>query len=493
MFEAEDPTNPYDNVEFPAKKPATGTWSAGTSPGGGSKLLGVHGGHQSTGRAVLAGPKLAPLVEVDGAENQETQRLLPPSPSSATSNSSSPFSSPSSPSSIGPAGSNRHVIQNKAFSTNTLPSSQKATPAPNPIPLTTGVNSAPDNTTKATTTSFTSSASQSSSSATTTTTMSNASTDKQNNFKAHKPVITVPNDTNLYVTTQGGEERSQANVKTSTKSRSIDEIPGADKKKTLKQTEAEEEDFKRQDLNPGARAALEKVYTLHPDFYQLNTKVLDEGSLLKQDVMEIYRKTGESLNYEQLLQGMLVDGERFLLGSCWLYYMHVQFLDIDGKIILRAPYGRGRVGLTSKRAMFLSTETFTDANLEPFDEGEGKKKQAGYKLEVSKRSNVTFKNIPLTNFHSAEMEISTGTAAQTKITKKEPSCCSCFSFRRGGQQWTASPPMTRSINSRVLRVGVSMPPWQTRMFLDIHLDPAMSLTVARDFISQLHAYAPHMH
>ena len=66
-------------------------------------------------------------------------------------------------------------------------------------------------------------------------------------------------------------------------------------------------------------------------------------------------------------------------------------------------------------------------------------------------------------------------------------------FGRANQQWIASPPMTRSINSRVLRVGVSMPPWQTRMFLDIHLDPAMSLTVARDFISQLHAYAPHMH
>ncbi|GFO34663.1 hypothetical protein PoB_006116800, partial [Plakobranchus ocellatus] len=270
-------------------------------------------------------------------------------------------------------------------------------------------------------------------------------------------------------------------------------IPGSEKKKTLKQAEAEEEDFKRQDLNPGARAALEKVYTVHPDFYQLNSKVLDEGSLLKQDVMEIYRKTGETLTYEQLLQGMLVDGERFLLGSCWLYYMHVQFLDVDGKNAIRSPYGRGRVGLTSKRAMFLSTETFTDANLEQFEENKTKGTQIGYKLEVSKRSNVTFKNIPLTNFHSAEMEISTGTAAQTKITKKTPMCCACFGFGRASQQWEASPPMTRSINSRVLRVGVSMPPWQTRMFLDIHLDPAMSLTVARDFISQLHAYAPHMH
>ena len=77
---------------------------------------------------------------------------------------------------------------------------------------------------------------------------------------------------------------------------------------------------------------------------------------------------------------------------------------------------------------------FSDANLEPFDEGEDKQKQTGYKLEVSKRSNVTFKNIPLTNFHSAEMEISTGTAAQTKITKRAPTCCSCFSVSE--THWT---------------------------------------------------------
>lgn len=68
--------------------------------------------------------------------------------------------------------------------------------------------------------------------------------------------------------------------------------------------ETEEEDFKRQDLNPGSRLALEHVYTQHPDFYQLNTKVLDEGSLLKQDVLDIYRHTGETLTYEQLLQGV---------------------------------------------------------------------------------------------------------------------------------------------------------------------------------------------
>ena len=154
MYEPEDPTNPYDNVEFPVRKPGTGTWSPGTSSGSGagsgSKLL---GGHQTAGRAILAGPKLAPLVEVDGAETPETQRLLPASSSTGTnktssSSSSSSFSSPSSPTSAGPVGSQKHVVQNKSFTTNTLPSSQKTTPAPNPIPLSSGVNAATANSSK---------------------------------------------------------------------------------------------------------------------------------------------------------------------------------------------------------------------------------------------------------------------------------------------------------------------------------------------------------
>lgn len=281
-----------------------------------------------------------------------------------------------------------------------------------------------------------------------------------------KPLIKVTNDSSLYMSAEVGSGES-------------------DRKKKI--VETEEEDFKRQDLNPGSRRELEKVYTHHPDFYQLNTKVLDEGSLLKQDVLDIYRKTGETLTYEQLLQGMLVDGERFLLGSCWLFYTHVQFLDVEGTKVLREPYGKGRIGLTSKRALFLSTETYTDANLEQY--GNIDKPSGGYKLEVSKRSAVIFKNIPLSNFHSGEMEIVTGTAAQTKISK-ETNCCGCFAMKA---KWISTPPMTRSIASRVLRLGVSMPPWQTRMFMDVHLEPSMSLTVARDFIGQLHAFAPHMH
>ena len=65
-------------------------------------------------------------------------------------------------------------------------------------------------------------------------------------------------------------------------------------------------DFKRHDLDPGSRAELEAAFTVHREFYRLNSKVLDEGALLKQDVLDIYRKAGEAFSYEQLLQGQCV-------------------------------------------------------------------------------------------------------------------------------------------------------------------------------------------
>ena len=65
-------------------------------------------------------------------------------------------------------------------------------------------------------------------------------------------------------------------------------------------------DFKRHDLDPASRAELEAAFTVHKEFYRLNSKVLDEGALLKQDVLDIYRKAGEAFSYEQLLQGLCV-------------------------------------------------------------------------------------------------------------------------------------------------------------------------------------------
>lgn len=75
MYDQETDTSaPYDNVEFPVRKPGTGTWPGpGVSSGVGGPGVKLYG-HQTTGRS-LVGSKLAPLVEVEGSEGSETSRL----------------------------------------------------------------------------------------------------------------------------------------------------------------------------------------------------------------------------------------------------------------------------------------------------------------------------------------------------------------------------------------------------------------------------------
>ena len=64
-------------------------------------------------------------------------------------------------------------------------------------------------------------------------------------------------------------------------------------------------------------------------------------------------------------------------------------------------------------------------------------------------------------------------------------CCS--------ERWRSTPPMTRSFNERVVRMGVALPPWGQRSTLVLHLDPGQTLTTARDFVAQLHQHSPNMH
>ncbi|KAK7104193.1 hypothetical protein V1264_018951 [Littorina saxatilis] len=190
---------------------------------------------------------------------------------------------------------------------------------------------------------------------------------------------------------------------------------------------------------------------------------------------------------------MLEDGEMLLLGGCWLHYMHIEFKDETGEKIMRQPYGRGRLCLTSHRVLLLSADVYTDANLEPYGDVQ---KGGGYKLEVSKQSSVVFRNLPLSCFHSAEVEVHIGTSAQTKITPKPAMCCglcSCFGIACCNRRWHSTPPMTRSFNERVIQMGVALPPWGTHSTLVLHLDPGQSLTTARDFVAQLHQHSPNMH
>lgn len=457
---------PYDNVEFGpvGRKAGTGTWPGPQGPVQNQPARTLQQSSATKGLVGAGGARLAPLeesAEMPESHDQRMQAVTQHASSfAASSQSQSATSSTSHVQRTGGVGGGLGV-----GGTSSGNAGSKLLTMSTFGPTSTTQSSLATTTAAATTTTTPSYKS------TTTTATSNNNKAAADKTAVVKTTVSAP----TYMLTQVGS----GGVKDATSAlRSSDD----------------DDDFKRHDLDPPSRAVLEAAYSLHKEFYRLNSKILDEGALLKQDVLDIYRKSGEAFSYEQLLQGMLVDGEMLLLGGCWLHYMHVEFKDETGERTVRQPYGRGRLCLTSHRVLLLSADVYTDADLNPY--GDSAAKNGGYKLEVSKRSAVVFRNLPLACFHSADLEVNIGTSAQTKISASRAPCCglcgSCFACGCCGASWHSTPPMTRSFNERVVRMGVALPPWGTRAILVLHLDPGQSLTTARDFIAQLHQHSPNM-
>lgn len=67
-----------------------------------------------------------------------------------------------------------------------------------------------------------------------------------------------------------------------------------------------------------------------------------------------------------------------------------------------------------------------------------------------------------------------------------------FQLGRCGYTWNATPPLPVNVVNRVIRLGVYLPPWRTPAMMIVHLHPKMSLTSARDFVTQLQSHVPQM-
>ncbi|WAR19982.1 hypothetical protein MAR_001820, partial [Mya arenaria] len=233
------------------------------------------------------------------------------------------------------------------------------------------------------------------------------------------------------------------------------------------------EEFTWSAFTPRSQDVFEDAYTRHKYFYKFSDKVLKQGTKMKASVWDSPGKPGETLTYEQLLQGVLTEGERLLLGGSWLYFRDVEFFEPECSRHIRPPLGE-------------------DASISEFGAG---KEQGGYKLAVSKVNHVFFQNIPIDCFESVELSSSVGTRAESKLKERKPACCgifSCIGVGRCGFTWDATPPLPINIVKRVIRLGVYLPPWRTPAIMIVHLHPKMSLTSARDFVTQLQNHVPQM-
>ncbi|XP_062604294.1 uncharacterized protein LOC134266072 [Saccostrea cucullata] len=293
---------------------------------------------------------------------------------------------------------------------------------------------------------------------------------------------------------QANNHKPQPIVKTSPKpppSPSLSSMAKDTKTVVIEQPRSIATAFTRVDFNPRSQEVLETAYTRHKHFYKLNETLLDQVNDMKENVWDVKGRPGEMLTYEQLIQGMLEEGEMLVLGGSWLYYNNIDFLDAEGVTSLKPSIGKGRLCLTNQRLLILSAENVLDANLAEY--GDPTRTDGGYRIQVSKYNSVYIQNLPLASIQGVELSVSVGTAEESRVSIRNPICdglCACFGIGRCATTWRTSDPLPVLINKRVLTLGVKMPPWLTKTLVVIHLNQDMPLNMARDFVAKLHHHAP---
>ena len=61
------------------------------------------------------------------------------------------------------------------------------------------------------------------------------------------------------------------------------------------------------------------------------------------------------------------------------------------------------------------------------------------------------------------------------------------------RQWSPQPEGRTEVSEMHVSIGVLMPPWEQKMFVNIHVDPTVSLSATRDFVALLQKNASGLH
>ena len=75
----------------------------------------------------------------------------------------------------------------------------------------------------------------------------------------------------------------------------------------------------------------------------------------------------------------------------------------------------------------------------------------------------------------------------TIIFNFQLTCCQDSNLMK---QWDTKPVTRSQVQEMRVTLGVLMPPWERKMFLDVHIDPNVPLPVTRDFVALLQKNSP---
>lgn len=114
--------------------------------------------------------------------------------------------------------------------------------------------------------------------------------------------VSTPNKTNqLLVSTEKHAGQSYTLPRSS--SNKPQPSPSHESRASFVTDQSKPEDFTWSAFTPTSQEVFENAYTRHKYFYKFSDKVLKQGTKMKTNVWDIPGKPGETMTYEQLLQG----------------------------------------------------------------------------------------------------------------------------------------------------------------------------------------------
>ncbi|KAK2552405.1 hypothetical protein P5673_026487 [Acropora cervicornis] len=254
-------------------------------------------------------------------------------------------------------------------------------------------------------------------------------------------------------------------------------------------------------LDPASREVMDGLASEHPNGERLQQKLRQTGTQLQQEVYNHTCALNEGLNqmsYKDLLTGLIYEGETIqaMNNFSFLNYTHLRFCDEDRDFLTNRC--GGICLLTDKRLLFLSSQLNNAASLNPW--GDPKKLKGGYTLEMFFHDTTYYLPIPLRFLRSVEISGKSGTGGNAPFEAVPPCCCGCCELfalcccpnSRCLRQWQPQPNIRAEVREMEVIIGVLMPPWEKKMFVNIHTDFNTPLSVVRDFVSLLQKNAPEL-
>ncbi|XP_022086050.1 uncharacterized protein LOC110976786 [Acanthaster planci] len=269
-------------------------------------------------------------------------------------------------------------------------------------------------------------------------------------------------------------------------------------------------------LDPVSRDEFAEVVRTHTSSGKLKFAVSSEIERGSKELGEGRSWLPETVSYGEFLADMLYPDECFLLHGQSLPFTNVNFHVCEEWVPephrwgthkalrppVKGPMLTGRAFLTNHRLILFSAEkqkATSFRKLTPRSTGSGSSKPDGYQLTTTNQETVHFQSVPLTHFRNVELLVAMGTSSVTNIVGRRLFCCVpltcctvCYEDDMCSKYWYPRDQLTFGTNTRMLSMGVVMPPWGNRSLIEVHVPSDVPLSLMRGYMVELQRYSPGM-